>query len=167
MWFELDIDRLIKLVMPIKLIQVRHYAWLRSLLFPLKYVHENFKTYRLEVNKRLRFNGQVIILENILNDYFDNVSRGIVIVTNSDTSSSLYVFQNFEGNSEHIHQAIEDKPIYIYQSNEIIDAGYDFIVIVPNGILSAENERRIKAITNQWKIDGKRARFQYETGEIF
>jgi hypothetical protein len=121
----------------------------------------------MEINKRVRFNGQVLVLENILNDNFDDSGRGIRIETNSDTIRRLFIYQYQEQDREFIHQYLESRPLYIFQAEEEFEQTYDFLVIVPDGILSPEEELRIKALTNKWKIDGKRARFIYESGQIF
>lgn len=167
MWYSIDFNRLVSLLLPMPLNRPAHKAWLEMLVSPLKHVHDQFIAYRIEVNRRLRFNGQIIILENILNDNFDNTNRGIRIDTNNDTLRRLFIYQYQEQDKEFVHQYIESRPLYIFQAQEEFEHTFDFLVIVPDGILTLEEESRIKALTNRWKIDGKRGRFIYESGQIF
>lgn len=167
MWYSIDFDRLIKILLPPVLNSTIQNKWIQSLLNPLKETHTYFGLFRLDINKRARFNGQVIILENILNDEFDPDERGIIIQSNVNVISQVYIYQPAESGSEYIYQPSENIDTFIFQPDEDMTSSYDFIVIVPDGILSIEDELRIKALTNRWKIDGKRAKFQYQTGQIF
>lgn len=168
MWYSMDINKLIKLLKPSVLQKPRHYAWLKSLLSPLAETHENFKDFRLEFNRKLRYNGQVIVLENLLNNLFNNTDRGILVQTNPSGLSQIYLFNKEENQTpNYIYQKAEGKPIYVFQKDENLQQIWDFEVIVPDGILTLEQERQIKAITNKYKLDGKRPRFIYQSGQTF
>lgn len=168
MWYSIDINRLIKLLKPSILQKPIHYAWLKALLFPLVQLHEEFKSFRIDFNKKLRYNGQIIILENLLNNEFDNNDRGIVIRTNPAGLSQVYLFQKEENQpSIHIYQKEEGKPVYIFQKEEELAKYWDFEVVVPVGILTPEQERQLKTLTLRYKLDGKRPRFIYQNDQIF
>lgn len=168
MWYSIDIIILIQMLMPSILQKPRHLAWLKALLAPLMEIHEEFKIFRVEFNRRLRYNGQVIVLENLLNNLFDIDDRGILVQTNPSGLSQIYLFNKEENQvPNYIYQKAEGKPIYIFQKNENLQQIWDFEVIVPDGILTAEQERQLKAITNKHKLDGKRPRFIYQSGQTF
>lgn len=168
MWYSIDFNRLIKLLKPSILQKPRHYAWLKALLFPLVELHEEFKAFRLKFNRELRYNGQIIILENLLNNEFDAENRGIVVRTNPSGLSQVYIFQKEETNAPvHIYQKEEGKPIYIFQKEEELARIWDFEVVVPVGILTPEQERQLKSLTIRYKLDGKRPRFIYQNDQIF
>lgn len=167
MWYSLDIDRLIRLTLPGKLNKIRHYAWLRSLLSPLKTLHEDFFTYRADFNKKLLYNGQVIVLEAILNDAFDPEIRGIRVETDPSKLSQIYLYPKESEKPVHIHTKAEAKQVYIFKRAEIFQSLWDFTVTVPNGILTAEQEKQIKALTHKWRLDGKFPRFIYQSEQPF
>jgi pectate lyase len=137
------------------------------LLSIVKENYDSFINYRQELIGRLRYNGQIIVLENLLNNYFDNTNRGIVIETNNETLSQLFIFKSIEDKAEFLHQKTEDKPLYIFQDSESFSQTYDFTVIVPDGILNAESESRLKSVTYRYKLAGKRPRFIYQNGTNF
>lgn len=167
MWFELNIGRLIEMLLPELLRKSRHLAWLNSLLKPLKETHEAFVLYRHEFNKSLRYNGQVIILENLLNNIFDSQDRGIVVKTNPSGVAQVYLFNKNDNQPVYVAKKSEDQPVYIYQKNENILQVWDFEVIVPDGILTSEQESQLKSIVNKYKLDGKRPQFLYQSNQIF
>ncbi|MCO5229616.1 MAG: hypothetical protein M9958_00530 [Chitinophagales bacterium] len=168
MWYSIDFNRLIKMLLPSILQQAKHYSWLRAQLFPLIEIHEDFKDFRLKFNRELRYNGQVIILENLLNNEFDIDNRGIVVKTNPSGMSQVFVFQNEETEPPvNIYQKQEGQPIYIFQKSEELERFFDFEVIVPVGILTPGEERQLKSLTLRYKLDGKRPRFIYQNDQIF
>lgn len=167
MWYSLDIDRLIRLTLPAQLNQLRHYAWLRALLSPLNVLHEAFKAYRTDFNKKLQYNGQVIVLEAILNDAFGLAPETIKVVTNPSKLSQVYVYPKESEKSVYIYRRTEAEPVYIFKREEVFQSLWDFTVIVPDGILTPEQEKQLKALTHKWRLDGKFPLFIYESNQTF
>jgi hypothetical protein len=165
--FGIDFDTLARHLTPPVIAKGSHLEWLRALLSPLTTLNGIFTDYRAELIKRLRYNGQVIILENLLNDLFDDTDRLIYIDTVNDRLSGVYVYQPSEDVAEFISQPGEAPPVYIFQANEPMNVGYDFIVWVPDGILDSEQQQRIKAVVYKYKLAGKIAQFRFFNGTIF
>jgi hypothetical protein len=164
----IDTEKLAQQLLTPVVAKMSHLEWVRVLLSPISTLNAVFVTYRAELIKRLRYNGQVIILEALLNDIFHPSGREIYIETIDDRLAQLYVFQTSENqDAEHIHQSGEAPPVYIFGAEESISVGYDFIVWVPDELLSTEEEQRIKAVVRRYKLAGKQAAYRYFNGNFF
>lgn len=141
-------------------------SFVRALLTSISAPYSVFVTYKAEMLKKVRYNGQQIILENLLNDVFDNTARGIVIITATDIEEPVYIATPAETAPVFIATPAETAPVYIGLPDEY---GYtfDFLVLVPTSLLTSEQETQLKSITNYYKIAGKTPRFQYANGTIF
>lgn len=144
-------------------------AWVNVLIDPIKVLHTDFIAFRLVMIKKLRINGQTIVLENLLNDMFDNTLRRITIVTSFDTIDPVYVPQpgaEFASNPIWIAQPSENQPLYVGQPSEY-GVLNDFIVEVPVGILTSAQEIQLKFIIYKYKLLSKTPLFKYDDGSTF
>lgn len=155
-------------MLPAVLRKSKQQAWIKTMIEPVRNLHVDFLAYRLDMIKRLSINGQTIVLENLLNDLFDAIDRGITIETSYDRINPIFIGQpsEFSINPIFIGQPSEPPPLFIGQPSEY-GVVSDFIVTVPNGILSAAQESRLKAIINKLKLLSKTAVFKYQDGTIF
>jgi hypothetical protein len=106
----------------------------------------------------LRFNGQIIYLEDLLNNEFDPVLRRIYI-DDGDQSPTVYIFNVSENNeSLYLFNNSEDgDPTYIY--NGVVGSQpTDFVVFVPTGLVY--NENLMKFYLNKYKIASKRYKIE-------
>lgn len=166
-WPTIDFAKLISQNIPAELNAVKERSWLEALLAPMVTLNAEFVDYRARVLREMQYNGQTIILENMLNDFFDVDSRGIWIETVEAVDSQVYIAQPEENAPTYIGQQEEDELVYIGQQSESYALAYDFIVHVPDGILTAQEEVQLKALTRKYKLASKRPRFQYFNGLIF
>jgi hypothetical protein len=128
--------------------------FLSSLLAPLQTNTDNMKSFETEYNKRSKFNGQKIVLQEALNNIFSvTVAPFIIVETNNVPGINLYVFEPAENSPIIVKEITEGDPLYIFESGEIT-SDYNFLVKIPVGIYTAELDRRIKAETNRYKIVG-------------
>jgi hypothetical protein len=134
--------------------------FLESLLVGLATAGSTWDAFDIEIRKRARFNGQKIVLQAALNDIF-SVS-GIIIETQTSLIQKVFTYNEAEvippiysfNESESI------PTIYTFNESEIPD-DFDFIVLVPVGIHTAELERRIREEVKTYKLAGKL--FDYQT----
>jgi len=102
--YNINWEKQVKENVPMHLQKVRRLEWIHSLLKPLKAIHDELLLAREDSIYKVAYTSQVIYLEKILNDKFDNVNRGIYI---ADTT--LF-------NSNYIYKKIESKPaVYLYR----------------------------------------------------
>lgn len=108
-------------------------------------------------------------MENLLNDMFDTSDRRIVVQTSPSSGSQVYLPHVYEDDitPSYLQSKSQGEPVYIYHSDEDSFMVYDFMVIVPDGILTAQQESLLKSLTNKYKLDGKRPHFKYQNDQIF
>lgn len=141
-------------------------SFVQVLVTALSTPYDAYVLYRAETLKKLRYNGQTIILENLLNDIFDVTNRDIQVITSTDIDNPVYIATPAEAAPVYIATPAEAAPVYIGLPGEY-GYTYDFLVLVPTSLLTTEQETQIKSIVNHYKIAGKTARFQYTDGSIF
>ena len=155
--------------------EVRKEPWLsflRSLLKPVKVLYASFLTYRTDTIKKMRYNSQTIVLENLLNDMFDSTLRRITVVTTYDIVNPPHLYQSSENNPLYVYTEAEYdaepllERVYLNQQSEL-GILYDFIVECAEGSLTSNQETRLKAIVNYYKLAGKKPLFIYDNNETF
>jgi hypothetical protein len=168
MTFEWNIEKWIEEMIPAPIRMRRIKDYIVSMMSPLNSIYIEFKGLRAELKKKLRFNGQVIVLENLLNDRFDVTLRRIRIITTFDLFRKKYIGQTWENRPLWIGQIFENQPQYIgqwieYQNN----TGADFTVEVPEGVYSISELIMIKELVKYYKLAGKKAKFIFSNGIEF
>jgi hypothetical protein len=145
-------------LVPPDLRQSRLLAFLNALLAPLQEVNQRFIDLVGVLFYKTSFNGQVIYLEHLINDAYDNEQRRCYIDDPSGIlQQPLYVYHKYEGQIDPvIYTKAENgtQPI-IYGETED-DLLPDFIVYMPADAYTSLNEPNLRAIINQYRIAGKR-----------
>lgn len=129
-------------------------AWLYSLIQPIIELYAIFSSYRIQAIYMLSFTGQVIYLEKLLNDTFNNggteifIEDGILkiapfLFNTAEDADPFYVFNTAETNEENL---------YLYNTAEYT-GNLDFIVKVPTALVFDENQ--MKSLINKYKLAGK------------
>ena len=129
-------------------------SWLYSLIQPIIELYAIFSSYRIQALYTLSFTGQVIYLEKLLNDTFNNggteifIEDGILkiapfLFNTAEDADPFYVFNTAETNEENL---------YLYNTAEYT-GNLDFIVKVPTALVFDENQ--MKSLINKYKLAGK------------
>ena len=148
MWYKVDWDRLILLLLPTFLRKPVLFGFLKSLLTPISNLHYKWSlAVRDENLKKLSYNGQTCYLRKVLNDRWDSEFRRIYI---GDTLNSE---QNY------IYTTSENLDVYLgtmFLEEEFNYAGttVDFLVFVPQSVLDIR-ENEIIATLEFYKLAGK------------
>jgi hypothetical protein len=151
---------LVNWLLPPRLRNVVMSAWLNALVSTTAYVDGLFQANRDANLYNLAHNGQVCKLEAVLNDVFDDVNHGIVIV-DGPVQQPTYVFQSAELKPLYVYQDSEVPGLvapqfvpYLWQDSETQGGGYDFIVQVPNAIFlgAGFNQPRMVALIEQYRL---------------
>lgn len=128
--------------------------FIRLCIYPLVGIYDRF--YRFYDDKRyeLIFNGQVIYLEHLLNDQFDDVNRGIYISDAPQQIDQVILFNKNENNEKTIiyNQSEGQPPVIIYNRAETFTWS-GFIVNIPTSV--NYNEDRLRAYLNKYKLASK------------
>lgn len=151
--FELNLRRLVILLLPTFLRKARLVAWLQILITPLEQLQYSFNQKRNSDLVTLTHNGQKCYLRKILNDTFDQGLRRIRI-EDMTHFNAVYIYTEAENQPVYL----EEK--YLYTSGEMKVNGVNFSVHIPNGLQAREVE--IKALIEAYKIASKRYIIIYE-----
>ena len=162
--YDVNINTLTNLLLPVRLRTTKHKAWLAALASPVVYLKEHFDANRTTDLYVLAHNGQVCYLQAALNDVFDAVSRGIYIADGSyidpdnlylnDEDKPLFIDLVSEEGSSSIPAP---DPLPLYTSAETYTLGVQFVVMVPTTVAAATgyDVHRLKALVNKYRLVGK------------
>jgi hypothetical protein len=153
-FWDIDYDLLPARLLPVRIRKGTFIAWLKALLAPVKELYNNLLDYRQASLYGLAHNGQVCYLEAALNDVFDPVGRGIIITDGSYTDP-LWLAIGLEEAPMWLPMDGEGSPLWLPTDAEVAEMGFDFIVIVPSGLMGAAEEPRLRALVDKYRIAGK------------
>ncbi len=163
--FDVNYDNVAWYALPVRLRKAVHYAWLRCLITPVKWLAIMFRTNRTGNLYRLAHNSQVVYLEAALNDTFDSISRRIYIA-DGPFRDPLYTYLRPEekpvwlGLISEMGATTYPDPEVLYTDGETAIMGIGFIVRIPTAITF--NMARLKAMIDQYRLAG-RANYSIET----
>lgn len=153
MWYQIDFYKWAVLLLITRLRKPKMIAFVKSLVAPIVNLHQAFLKKQASDEFILNHNGQVCYLRKALNDLFDNNLRRIRIGDGNQ----------FE--RQYIYTRAEQKPVYLGKMylkdrSDYADTGVDFIVYVPNELLSDEIElenwiNKFKKGVKRYKIVGE------------
>lgn len=147
MWYNIDFDRLILLLLPTFLRKPVLFGYIKAVISPVASLHYKWKQMRADNIKKLSYNCQRCYLRGALNDKYDPDLRRIFI---GDT---------LEIDQDYIYTPAENLDVYLgvlyleqdfNYSNSIVD----FLVNVPIEILN-EKTNEITATINFYNLSGK------------
>ena len=156
--FSIDWLFLISTHTPMEWITDIYLAWMKALLSPIISNYNAFIQYRKDALYKVSFNGQIIYLEHILNDTFDNINRGIYIDNVADNRHDYFYNKVELKPNVYLYNLSEGGP-HLYLKNKAEYSNlYDFIVMVPTAVTFDNNA--MKALVNYYKLAGKRYTIQ-------
>ena len=155
--YSWNITNIVNWLLPTFLRKPKMIAWLKSLLFPLNEKHQEFLSYVDDKRYELDFTGQVISLERLLNDKYDNVDRRIFI--SQEKADEVFFFDDDDLNPANEIFLFDDNNVNVGSENAFFffsdSSGLltDFIVNIPNTVVFSESELRV--LVNKYKLAGK------------
>ncbi|KVV16147.1 hypothetical protein [Flavobacterium sp. TAB 87] len=147
MWYKIDWDRLILLLLPTFLRKPVLFGYIKALIAPIASLHYKWEQLRVANLKKLSYNSQRCYLRGALNDIADPDQRRI------------YIDEVPELNASYLYQPEENLDYYL--DTMFLDLDYtatgetvDFIVYVPEQILT-DKKNEIIATLEFYKLAGK------------
>lgn len=131
MWYKVDWDRLVLLLLPTFLRKPKIFGYLKALVSPVASLHYRWLQMREDNLKKLSYNSQKCYLRGVLNDRYDPELRRITI---SNTANKI---------QDYIYTEAENLPVYLgtmWLEPEFNYAGttVDFIVNVPQNLINTK-----------------------------
>jgi hypothetical protein len=140
MIYDIDFTLAVKRLLPPFLRQVKHIAWLTALVKPLQEKRDEiFGDYYTEIIKRMKFNGQTIVLEEVLNQFYNLTADPLIYIeTLVQDNFTSYVGPD---DATEVYVGIDNF------TDTYIGTGYsfytaDFIIYVPSSLVFVEAEMR-------------------------
>lgn len=157
-YYDVDFDKLIKMLLPVRLRQEKMTHWLRSLVKPVKELYDKFSQNRSSNIYVLTHNSQVAKLQQVLNDVFDPTARGIRVVDDF-IADPLYVYLPAESHPLWLGLSTESStpafsvPAWMYTAGEIAYVGYHFIIKVPVSVVI--DTERLNALVDKYRLPSR------------
>lgn len=146
MWYKVDFDKLILLLLPTFLRKPILFSYIKALVSPIASLHYSWLQMRDANLKKLSYNGQRCYLRGVLNDQFDSDLRRIYIQDVPELSSN-YIYTPEENLDYYLDTMFID--LDFTEAGETVD----FVVYVPNELMNKINE--ITAILEFYTLAGK------------
>jgi hypothetical protein len=154
---NIDYNILIKNILPISLRKAKLEAFIKCLIAPLKFLYLNYKDYRISVNKRVEYTGQVIYLEKLLRDSYNE--QGISIIDNSNIEYS-YLANKLESNKRAvIYNKLENETKYYLKNMDELTTQIHFLVEIPITLynnLGMTGRNKMRALIDMYRLAGKK-----------
>jgi hypothetical protein len=147
MWYKIDFDRLVLLLLPTFLRKPLLFGYIKALISPIASLHYRWSVMRNENLKKLYYNSQRCYLRGALNDKYDPDLRRITL------DKTLRMPQNY------IYTPAENKAVYLgvmwlQPEFNYANSNVDFLVNVPRDIMNVKlNE--ITATIDFYVLAGK------------
>jgi hypothetical protein len=147
MWYKVDWDRLVLLLLPTFLRKPNLFGYIKALLSPVDSLHYNWKLMREANLNKLSYNGQKCYLRKALNDIADFELRRIYI-NEVPVLDPNYLYQPEENLDFYLDTMFLDLD-YSEQGETV-----DFVVYVPTDVLELK-ENEIIATLEFYTLAGK------------
>jgi hypothetical protein len=140
--YNVDFDDIAKKLIPLRLRKVKALDYLSAILKPLKSLHADFLSFVNTKKYELKFTGQIIYLEHLLNDTYDSTTRGIYIVDTANIDLTYWFNRGELTSFYYLRNRSEGQPPkYLKNRIEYINHIH-FIIKVPSGVSFVEVQMR-------------------------
>ena len=127
-------------------------GFLRALLAPLvSYRNRLVLVTYPDIERRARYNSQVIVFEKLLN-YEMGYSNGEITIQDGTPVGRIYTSNADEHDPVYFANTDENAPVYVGNATEYITA-YDFVVRVPQSLYD-NRLGKLKGLVNKYKLAG-------------
>ena len=147
MWYKVDFDRLVLLLLPTFLRKPVLFGYVRALITPIASLHYKWSRMRDENLIKLSYNSQRCYLRKALNDRYDPELRRITIGGMLETTQD-YIYTPAENLDVYLGT------MYLQQDFNYNNSIVDFLVNVPGQLLN-DKINEITATINFYKLAGK------------
>ncbi|PXY44533.1 hypothetical protein [Flavobacterium hydrophilum] len=129
MWFKVDFDKLILLLLPTPMRKTKNFGYLKALISPILNLHIRWSNMRKDNLKKLSYNSQKCYMRGVLNDRYDPEQRRITIA-NTNKKPKDYIYTQAENLPVYLG-TMWLEPEFNYEGSTV-----DFLVNVPQEIMN-------------------------------
>lgn len=131
MWYKVDFDKLILLLLPTPMRKPKNFGFLKALISPLVGLHYKWFLIREANLKKLSYNSQKCYLRGVLNDRYDPSLRRIEII-NKDNKPQDYIYTQAE------NLPVFLGTMWIETDFNYVGSTVDFLVNVPQELVNTK-----------------------------
>jgi hypothetical protein len=131
MWYKIDFDKLILLLLPTFLRKHKLFGYLKVLIAPIASLHYKWAQLREQNIKKLSYNSQKCYLRGVLNDRYDTDLRRITI-GNTANKTQGYIYTPAENMPVYLG-VMWLEPEFNYEGSTV-----DFLVNVPRELVNTK-----------------------------
>lgn len=156
--FLVDFKKLAVLLLPTVLRKPVLSTLAQLITSPVSSIHNRLQSYRKDNIYRLQHNGQICYLQAALNDKFDPLPKPEghrFRIQDADTIEPEFIYWREVEYQAKIPQRVNGEWLVSARGYSCTD-GFDFEVIIPNDTAIVEKTQQIRALTNYFKLAGKR-----------
>lgn len=159
---DIDVLQLNRDIAPPEQRTTKILAYFDSLASPLSTTWSQFVAFRNNINYKVAHNCQVARIEKVLNDRFDPGYHTIYLL-NSGGLELIYFSPAIVLDEVYFAPATEAGLEVYFADASLYEGylGYDFIVMVPAGLISESDEKEMRGLLNYYKLAGKNYRILY------
>lgn len=110
--------------------------WLNALIQPLVTLYLDFLNFRRSSLYKVSHNSQVVYLQKMLNDKFDDSLRRIRI-NNAVIKEPVWFYEPEDDKPVWFYEPEDNKPVIFYEDSDFNGDGVDFTVLVPSSLRPA------------------------------
>ena len=140
-------------------------SWVRYMLdcvfAPLVVLHDYFWNNRQANITHIRRNDQVCHLRRMLNEEFPEAEGRIRIEEDLATGQWLYAWDE-QGNDAFTNYTLAEDDTLVWDQGAIVEGVSGFIVIIPKAVFSVNNDAKVRALLNTYKLVSKTYTIIYE-----
>lgn len=129
MWYKVNYDKLVLLLLPTFLRKPKLFGYLKALISPIKSLHYRWSRIRIDNLKTLSYNSQKCYMRGVLNDRYDPDLRQITI-TSTGNKPQDYIYTEAENLPVYLG-TMWIEPEFNYEGTTV-----DFLVNVPQDIMN-------------------------------
>jgi len=137
---------------PVKIRYPEIVAWVLWLALPIVVIYNLLIVFRNFVLYNLTITPQVVYLQKMLNDKYDDDERRIYI-EDGISYLPLFLYTRGEENPVFIYRRSEANPKYVFTRGEVGQSTNDFVVYVPNEV--EFNEQEMRTLLTSFKLASK------------
>ena len=153
--YQLRVNDAIKALLPWFMRKPKIAAYIESICKPVKDKNDELEDLAEDSLYRVAITGQVIYLERLLNDLFDNTLRRIYITDFSD-QAQVYLYLRSEGDVTFAYRREDEEDLFMYSTSEILES-YRFAINIPEALydsLTDDDIQAMRANTDMHKTAG-------------
>lgn len=165
--YDVDIEKLITQLLPISLRKASILNLMFVLVFPIKSVYKLFIDLLNAKKTELKYTGQVVLLEKLLRDHYNN---DLIYITDGNLYKDTYITYSALQEEISYQQYINyhnDGKDDLYIGNYLADDLAHFIIHMPSSFivdnkLYPHGEKGLRKIVNKYKLAGKKFKVVYD-----